>query len=188
MLASKHSNKESSLETVKELIKAGANVNLQNNYCDTCLSYLIKHSNSLEIIKDVISRGASISHLTKNLENGTEEYKYNGNSLLHWCVIGIKENSSSYEILEYLETLNIDKSLKNQENKTYFDYLKNYKYCHVSSECHICYNKIGDKITILNCDCNCGKVCYNCSQIMIGNKCPYCRKIFTDVLVLKLVY
>ena len=84
-----------------------------------------------------------------------------------------------------METLEIDKSLKNQENKTYKDYLINYKHCHVSSECEICYNKIGNQIIILNCDCNCGKICYNCSQMLKGNQCPYCRKVYKDVHIFK---
>jgi len=188
MLASKYSNTDSSLETVKELIKAGANLDLQNKYSDTCLSFLVRYSNSLEIIKEVISRGVSLTHLTKNIEKGNEEYKYNGNSLLHWCAIGFKENTSSYEILEYLETLEIDKSLKNQEGKTYKEYLINYKHCHVVSECEICYNKIDcNKITILQCECNCGRVCYNCSQVLKGNQCPYCRKTFKDVYIFKFI-
>jgi len=187
MLASYNSNNDSSLETVKELINSGANLDLQNKYGNTCLSYLVRFSNSLEFIKKVISRGVSLTHLTKNIEKEDEEYKYNGSSLLHRCAIGINENTSSYEILEYLETLEIDKSLKNQEGKTYKEYLINYKHCYVVSECEICYNKIDNTITILHCECNCGRVCYNCSQVLKGNKCPYCRKTFNDVYIFKFI-
>jgi len=185
MLASNNTSNYSYLEVVKELIKAGANIDLQNKYCDTCLSFLVKYSNSLEIIIDLISRGLSVNNLTKNTDINNSLYKYNGNSLLHWCAIGIMENTSSYQILGYLETLGIDKSLKNQEGKTYYNYIVNVKYYHVSNECSICYQN-SEYITILNCECSCGKVCVDCSKL-IGSHCPYCRKYFTNIQIFRFI-
>jgi len=171
-------------QIIRELINAGANLDLQNLYDHTCLSYLIRYSNNLEIIKEVISRGVSINHLTKNIEVEKIEYKYNGNSLLHWCAIGIIDNTSSYEILEYLETLEIDKSLFNYERKRYKDYLPKQDIYYISNECHICYDKSKDMV-ILDCDCNCGKICLECIKMI--NKCYYCNKTFHRYKIIKFV-
>jgi hypothetical protein len=171
-------------QIIRELINAGANLDLQNLYGHTCLSYLVRYSNNLTIIKEVISRGVSINHLTKNIEVGKIEYKYNGNSLLHRCAIGILENTSSYEILEYLETLEIDKTLKNYEAKTYKDYLPEKDIYYISNECHICYDKSKDMV-ILDCDCNCAKICLECIKVI--NKCCYCNKSFSRYKIIKFI-
>jgi ankyrin repeat protein len=174
-----------SQEIIKELIKAGANLNISNMVNDSCLSYLVRYSNSFELIKDIISRGASVNNLNMCTDVNSLEYKYSGNSLLHWCAIGINENTSSYEILSYLETLEIDKTVKNQENKTYSDYLIHINRYYISNECHICYQTV-QYITILNCECNCGKICLNCSKL-INNKCPYCKKQFSEIQMFNFV-
>ena len=124
IMASANINSGFNLEYVKSLIESGANIHLQTQYGDTCLTYLVRKSSSLELIKDVISRGASFTHLTRNIPKDNYQSNHNGNSLLHWCAIGIYEKTSSYEILKYLESLPIDKKLKNQDGKIYTDYLQ----------------------------------------------------------------
>jgi hypothetical protein len=183
MVASRYSNTSSSLETVQELIKAGANLNLQNIHGDTCLSYLARDSNSLELIKEVVSKNVSINHLTKVKDIGLPQNKYNGNSLLHWCAVGIKEGTSSYEILKYLETLNIDKTIKNEEGKAYLDYLDKPDY-YLSFECQICYQK-PEIITILNCNCHSAKQCIECTRKL--DKCGFCHQSFDGYKVIRII-
>ena len=170
MFASKYSNDASSLETVKRLIDAGANLDLKNVNGWTALFNLVRYSNSLDIIKEVISRGSIIN-------------TYNGNSLLHLCVLGIKTGTSSSQILSYLETLDIDKSLKDQEGKTYKDYLPQVDY-YVSIECNICYQK-KEYIGVLNCKCKCGKICLDCIKEI--NCCCYCKEKFDGYKIIKFV-
>src|SRR5690606_22965681 len=67
MWASKYSNEGSTIETVKLLIKNGANINLQNEYGCTALMCASKYSNtksSIETIKLLIENGANV-----NLQN-----------------------------------------------------------------------------------------------------------------------
>jgi ankyrin repeat protein len=186
LIASNCVNNSSSIETVKELIKSWSRLNLENNHGNNCLAPLVRYSNSLELIQDVISRGVSINNLTKNIKNNHDDYNYNGNSLLHWCAIGILENTSSYKILKYLETFEIDKKLKNQENKTYKDYLPNIDIInyYISTICNICYQS-NEYFTILNCKCKCGRFCINCTKII--NTCCYCKEEFNGYKIIKFV-
>jgi ankyrin repeat protein len=174
--ASRYSNTDSSIETVKLLIDSGADINIMTFHGDTCLSYLVRYSNSLDIIKTVISKNVIINNLTHSA------LKYNGNSILHWCSIGIKENTSNHDILTCLETLDIDKTLKNCEGKTYLDYLEISYY--VSTTCEICYNDNG-LITVLNCRCNCARQCIRCTNKL--DKCCYCKTLFTgyEIILIK---
>jgi ankyrin repeat protein len=177
MWVSKHFNTDC---TVKLLIDAGADLNLQDIDGNTCLTYLVRYSNSLDVIKTVISKNVSINHLTK----GFDDYDYNGNSLLHWCAIGIIENTSNYEILTYLETLDIDKTLKNFEGKTYIDYLGLTQCYYASKSCEICYNP-DVPMAILNCSCNCGRQCINCAKKI--NECSYCKTPFRGFKIIRFV-
>ena len=176
-----NSNGGSSLDTVRTLMDVGANVNLvSRSGCTTCLFNLVRYSKCLDIIKEVISRGASVNHLSENIK--TEE-NYNGNSILHWCAIGIKEETSSYEILNYLETLDIDLTIKNQEGKTYKDYLPEVVVdYYVSNTCMVC-EKRKAYFVILNCKCNYCKMCLDCAKKT--DKCRSCDGSFSKYTIIK---
>ena len=169
--ASRFSNKKGLLEVVKKLIDAGANINIKDKIGNTSLSYLVQYSNSLEVIQMVISKNAKT-----NLLN------FRSNTLLHLCAIGIKENTSNYDILSFLETLDIDKTLKNNDGKIYLDYLE--VTCYVSKICEICYST-NLPITILKCSCNCAKQCIECTNKI--NTCCYCKKSFSDFETIRIV-
>uniref|UniRef100_A0A6C0E7Y8 Uncharacterized protein n=1 Tax=viral metagenome TaxID=1070528 RepID=A0A6C0E7Y8_9ZZZZ len=188
MIASGCSKSGSSTETVKLLIDSGANLHITDIYNDTFLSYLVRFSDSLDIIKEVIKMDMdiTINNVTKipiEKMNNPKYKAYNGNTLLHWCMIGIKENTSNYEILEYLESLDIDKTLKNGEGKTYLDYLIVSYY--VSTKCEICHIDENIVMAILNCSCNCGRQCVNCAYRL--TKCCYCRTEFDGFKIIRIV-
>jgi ankyrin repeat protein len=190
MIASVCSKKGSSIETFKLLIDSGANLHIMDSFGDTFLSYLVRFSESLDIIKYIPKMDITINFMVNNVTkipiekmNNSKYKSYNGNTLLHWCTIGIKEKTSTYEILEYLESLDIDKTLKNGEGKTYLDYLIVSYY--VSTKCEICHIDGNIVMAILNCSCNCGRQCVNCAYRL--TKCCYCRTEFEGFKIIRIV-
>ena len=181
-VASQYQHTSSSLETVKLLIDSGCDVNIMSDYGDTCLSYLVLFSKSLDVIKTVVSKNSIVNNLSKMPDENKSRKEYNGNSLLHWCCIGIKGKTSSYEILRFLETLDIDKTLKNSEGKRYLDYLSVCYY--VSTICEICDTENAIMV-VLNCSCNCGRQCIDCAYKL--DKCSYCKKTFEGFKIIKMV-
>jgi ankyrin repeat protein len=183
-------NNDSTIDTIKILMDAGADMDMKTNYGDTCLSYLVRFTKSLDIIKEVVEKGVSVNHLT-TYSSLSKEFTFSknmidnmdGNSLLHLCAIGIKEGTSSYQILSYLETLNIDKSLKNQGGKTYSDYLYKVDY-YISKQCNICYEE-NEYFTMLNCACKCCKFCLDCSKEI--DTCCYCKEKFDGYKIIKFI-
>lgn len=179
ILASLSQSESSSTEVINLLIDAGSDLNIMDDDGNTCLHYLLRYSDSLDIINTIISKGCSINHTTK--VKMADKIIYS-NSLLHLCAIGIKEKHSNYDILTFLETLDIDKTLKNSDGKTYLDYLGiNY---HVVSRCQMC-STTESPITILNCSCNCGKQCLNCTRKT--DKCYYCNSSFRGFKIIRLI-
>jgi ankyrin repeat protein len=183
-----HTN-NTTIDTVKILMDAGADMDVKDYVGDTCLSYMVRLTKSLDIIKEVVEKGVSVDHLTTCSSLGEPfasrlaDKNNFGNSLLHWCAIGIKEGRSSYQILSYLETLNIDKSLKNQCGKTYHDYLYKVDY-YISKQCNICYEE-NEYFTMLNCACKCCKFCLDCSKKI--DICCYCKEKIDGFKVIKFI-
>lgn len=235
MIACQYSNTTSSIDTIQTLLKQGANINLYNNKHESALMIAINNldcSSSFETIELLINYNIEltgedsygnnimmiaakklnlynfrkVSNLLMNKGININYQNHNGNN----CLIISAKHKKILNTLYLLSLHNINKNIKNNNNKSYLDYIdinifnlndlkhEHKKYLDLES-CKICFKEIinydiqtinnnFNYIVILNCKHN---MCIECYNYLINNnelKCPYCRKdiIIKESLIIKI--